>query len=323
MKPTVDLVLDRVHPEDALVLKNLIERAAHDGKDWALEYRLRMPAGDIKHVAVVARGGRDKSGQIEFVGAIMDVTERKLAEESLRKAQANLAHITRLTTVGELTASIAHEVNQPLAAVVTNANACLRWLEHKPPNYDEVHDAIRRIIRDGNRGGEVIARIRGLLKKEQAPKALLNINDVVQETIALARINLQGTALRTEMARELPQVKADRVQLQQVLLNLTMNAMDAMRAVTDRPHLLHIRTEHHDEHSILVAVQDSGVGLNPEQMENLFEAFNTTKPEGLGMGLSICRSIVESHGGRLWAESDAGIGTTFQFTLPIGSGGAA
>jgi signal transduction histidine kinase len=323
MKPTVDLVLDRVHPEDALVLKNLIERAAHDGKDWALEYRLRMPAGDVKHVAVVARGGRDKSGQIEFVGAIMDVTERKLAEESLRKAQANLAHITRLTTVGELTASIAHEVNQPLAAVVTNANACLRWLEHKPPNYDEVHDAIRRIIRDGNRGGEVIARIRGLLKKEQAPKALLNINDVVQETIALARINLQGTALRTEMARELPQVKADRVQLQQVLLNLTMNAMDAMRAVTDRPHLLHIRTEHHDEHSILVAVQDSGVGLNPEQMENLFEAFHTTKPEGLGMGLSICRSIVESHGGRLWAESDAGIGTTFQFTLPIGSGGAA
>jgi PAS domain S-box-containing protein len=319
--PTIEAILKRVHPEDVPQVKQVIERAAVEGKDWQLEHRLLMPSGDVKYVSIVARVRSDQSGRCEFVGAIMDVTERKRAEESLRKSQAHLAHVTRLTTVGELTASIAHEVNQPLAAVVTNANACMRWLSREPPDYHEVREAIRRIIRDGTRGGEVIARIRGLLKKEQAPRGLLDINDVVRETIALARVNLQGAALRIELARDIPQVKADRVLLQQVLLNLAVNAMDAMRTVTDRPHTLCIQTEY-QRRAVQVAVQDSGIGLPPKQVENLFEAFYTTKPQGLGMGLSICRSIIESHGGRLWAESKEGSGTIFKFTLPIESVGA-
>jgi signal transduction histidine kinase len=319
-KPTLELILLRVHPEDVPAVRQLIERAAHDGKDWGLEHRLLMPSGNIKHVSVVARARRSQSGSREFVGAIMDVTERKQAEELLRKAQANLAHTTRLTTVGELTASIAHEVNQPLAAVVTNANACLRWLSHDPPNYDEVRDAVRRIIRDGTRGAEVITRIRGLLKKEQTPKAIVDVNEVVRETIALARVNLQGAAVRTELGYQLPRLTADRVLLQQVLLNLIINAMDAMKPMTDRPHMLSIRTKLHGENAVLVAVEDSGVGLNPKQLEKLFDPFYTTKQDGLGIGLSICRSIIESHGGRLWAESSEGLGSTFQFTLPVESG---
>jgi signal transduction histidine kinase len=243
--------------------------------------------------------------------------ELRRSEEDLRKARANLAHIARLTTVGELTASIAHEVNQPLAAVVTNADACLRWLEHKPPNFEEVRIAIQRIIRDGNRGSDVIKRVRALVKKEHFHRALMDVNDVVREIIALAGLDLQGTVLETELADELPQVQADRVQLQQVLLNLTINAMDAMKPVTDRPHVLRIQTKYHEERAVLVAVEDSGIGLNSDGMERLFETFYTTKPGGLGMGLSICRSIIEGHGGRLWAESNEGSGVRFQFTLPI------
>jgi C4-dicarboxylate-specific signal transduction histidine kinase len=322
-KPTVELGLKRVHPHDLTLVKEVIEGASHDGRDWQLEHRLLMLSGAIKHVDVVARAGKDQAGKLEFIGAIRDVTERKRGEEALRKSQAKLAHTARLTTVGELTASIAHEVNQPLAAVVTNANACLRWLDHEPPNVDEVRDAVRRIVRDGNRGSDVIARIRGLLKKEQPPRTRLNVNEVVQETMALVRVDLHGAALRTELADLLPQVKADRVQLQQVLLNLTMNAMDAMKPVTDRPHVLRIQTKHHEARAVLVAVQDSGIGLNPKGMEQLFETFHTTKPDGLGMGLSICRSIIEGHGGRLWAEPNEGAGATFQFTLPIESAGPA
>ena len=252
----------------------------------------------------------------------MDITERKRADEALRKAQANLAHVTRLTTVGELTASIAHEVNQPLAAVVMNANTCLRWLDRNPPDLDEARAATRRIVRDGNRGSDIIARIRGMLKKEPPTRVRLNVNDVIQEVIALARMDLHGVALQTDLADSLAEVTADRVQLQQVLLNLTVNAIDAMKPVTDRPRALLIRTRNHDERTVLVAVQDSGVGLDAKQMEQIFETFYTTKPEGLGMGLSICRSIIEGHGGRLWAEPNQGPGATFQFTLPIANGGA-
>jgi C4-dicarboxylate-specific signal transduction histidine kinase len=302
-------------------VKQTIERAAAERQDWQLEHRLLLPGGEVKYVSVVARVRNDQPGPCEFVGAIMDVTGRKRAEESLREAQAHLAHVTRLTTVGELTASIAHEVNQPLAAVVTNANACMRWLSREPPNYDEVRQAILRIIRDGTRGGEVIARIRGLVKKEQAPRGFLDVNDVVRETISLVRVNLQGASLTLELAYDIPKVKADRVLLQQVLLNLLGNAMDAMRTVTDRPQILSIQTACHEQRSALVTVQDSGIGLTPKQMQSLFEAFYTTKPQGLGMGLSICRSIIESHGGRLWAQSKEGSGTILSFTLPIEGGG--
>jgi C4-dicarboxylate-specific signal transduction histidine kinase len=279
-----------------------------------------MPDGTVKFVHVVAHATNDKPGKVEFVGALMDVTARSLADEALRRAQMKLSQATRLMTMGELTASIAHEVNQPLAAVVANANAGLRWLDRETPDLTEVRDALRRIVRDGTRGSEVISRIRGLLKKEQAVRSRLNTNDIVRETLALVRVDLQGTKLETDLAGDLPEITGDRIQLQQVLLNLTVNAIDAMKPVKDRPRVLRIQTRREDGHTVLVAVQDSGVGLTPEQKEQLFEIFYTTKAEGLGMGLSICRSIIEGHGGRLWVESNGGPGATFKFTIPTENG---
>jgi signal transduction histidine kinase len=315
-KPTVELVLQRVHPEDALLVRQTIERASQDGNDFTITHRLLLPDGSVGYAHIAAHAKRDKAGEIEFVGAVMDITERKKADEALRKARADLAQVARLTTLGELTASIAHEVNQPLAAIVTNANASLRWLDHDPPDLGETRDAIRRIIRDGGRGSDVIARIRGQLKKEPALRERLDLNEVVRETIALAWADLQGVAVQTDLAPGLALVSADRIQLQQVLLNLAMNAIDAMKPVTDQARVLRIRTSDHAGPSILVAVQDSGIGLDPVRIEQLFETFYTTKPDGLGLGLSICRSIVEGYGGRLWAEPNPGPGATFQFTLP-------
>ena len=250
--------------------------------------------------------------------------ERDRIQDSLRKAQANLAHVTRVTTMGELTASIAHEVNQPLVGVVTNASACLRWLAGAPPNLDEARDALRRIVRDGNRASDVIARIRALLKKGEAARTRLDINQVIQETLELARGEMlqRRVTLHTELAGGLPLIAADLVQMQQVLLNLITNALDAMSAVRDRPRLLRIRTDQPEASAVRVAVQDAGVGVDPQQAERLFQAFLTTKPNGLGMGLSISRSIVEAHGGRLWATPNDGPGATFQFTLPVEDRGA-
>ena len=322
-KPTLELIFERMHPEDATFVKQAVETATQEAKDFQFEHRLLMPDGSVKCINVVAHAGTDNAGRLEFVGAVMDVTKRKRAEDSLHDAQANLARIARLTTMGELTASIAHEVNQPLAAVVTNANACLRWLDRASPDLDEARDAIRRIIRDGNRGSEVIARIRAILNKEPKAKEKLDINDVVRETIALTRVYLQGASLQTELSPALPGVLADRVQLQQVLLNLMVNAIDAMKTVTDRPRILRLQTKSIEGGDILVVVQDSGIGLDQKLMDQLFEVFYTTKPQGMGMGLAISRSIIDGHGGRLWAEANDGPGATFKFTLPIAEGDAA
>jgi len=250
---------------------------------------------------------------------------RQRAEEALKKTEAELSRVARATTMGELTASIAHEVNQPLAAVVTNGNACLRWLSADPPNFDEARTAVHRIVRDGNRASDVIARIRALLRKGEPVARPLVVNEVIREIVALTRreVDRRGASLRTNLAANLPLVTGDRVQLQQVLLNLIMNALDAVSALTDRPRVVRIRTNAVESKTILVAVEDSGVGLDPDQAERLFDAFYTTKPEGLGMGLSISRSIVEAHGGRLWATPNKGPGATFQFTLPIKEGGEA
>ena len=249
--------------------------------------------------------------------SIMDITERKRADEALHKTQAELAHVTRVATLGELTASIAHEVNQPLAAIVTNGNACLRWLAGDSPNLDEARETARRIIRDGNRAGDVIGRIRTLLRKTGTEKELLDMNQAVREVVALAEdeVRRNGVALRTELTGDLPPILGDRVELEQVVLNLIMNAIEAMSAIGDRPRELVVRTQSGEVDQVCVTVQDSGIGLDPQSMGRIFDAFYTTKSQGMGMGLAISRSIVENHGGQLWAVPNEGPGATFQFTL--------
>lgn len=245
------------------------------------------------------------------------VEDRKRAEETLRKSQAELAHVTRVMTMGELAASIAHEINQPLAAIVNNGGACLRWLASDAPNIEEAREAARDIVRDGTRAGEVITRIRTLLRKTETEKAPLDINRTIQEVILLTQNEAmrKGVALRMELDAGLPPVLGDRVQLQQVILNLVMNGVEAMASVTDRPRDLLISSRQHASNQVLVAVKDSGIGIERENLEEVFSAFYTTKAQGMGMGLAISRSIVEDHGGRLWAEPSDGPGTTFQFTV--------
>jgi PAS domain S-box-containing protein len=268
---------------------------------------------------------RNADGQI--VGAVVvneDVTEAKRSEERLRQTQAELARVARVTMMGELTASIAHEVNQPLAAVVTNANATARWLAADPPNLHEAREGVRRIVRDGNRAGEVIARIRAFLKKSEPMRAPTNVNAVVQDTLNFAQseFRMHKVSLETELDAELPRVDADAVQLQQVLLNLVVNAIDSMSVVADRPRVLRVRTDHSEPNVVRVTVQDTGVGVDPQQSGLLFQPFFTTKPHGLGMGLAISRSIIEAHGGRLWMTPNDGPGAVFQFVLPVRNGGA-
>ena len=250
---------------------------------------------------------------------IASLSEQKRAEEALREAQADLAHVTRVTTLGEIAASIAHEVNQPLAAVVANAEACLRWLDREIPDLDAARRSAEWIIDDANRASEVIRRVRALANKSDVEKAPLDINDVVKEVIALVQGELVShrVSLRMEFANALPVVPADRVELQQVVINLVMNGIEAMQSVTDRPRELLIRSLQDETQQVLVSVTDCGVGISAENADRLFNAFFTTKANGMGMGLSICRSIIEAHGGRLWASANLPHGATFQFTLPV------
>jgi C4-dicarboxylate-specific signal transduction histidine kinase len=249
---------------------------------------------------------------------LMDITERNRTEEALQQAQAELAHVTRLTTLGELTASIAHEVNQPLAAIVTNGEACLRWLAYRPPELEEVRGAVESMISDGVRASDVVWGLRGLLKKSTPQRSLFNLNDVIEQLVLLVERELLNNrvSLRIELAPALPAVLGDRVQLQQVIMNLAINGIQSMASVTDRPRELLIRSCQGDDGQVLIEVRDDGVGIDPKNMHQLFNAFFTTKPNGMGMGLSICRSIIEAHGGRIWASSNAGPGATFAFTLP-------
>jgi PAS domain S-box-containing protein len=267
-------------------------------------------------------GAASFEGSTDGVGFVVDLTDRKRAEQALQQAQAVLAHVSRVMTMGELAGSIAHEVNQPLAAVVTNSDAALRWLTGKPPNLDEVRQCLLRIMHDGNRAGRVLARIRSLVKGSVPTKARLDLNEAVEEVLLIAEgeARKQGVSLRTELATTLPPVHGDRVQLQQVILNLVMNGIEAMRDVVDRPRELLIRSRPSESRHVLLAVEDRGMGLDEQTMERIFEAFYTTKPGGMGMGLSISRSIVEAHGGRLWPVANGAFGTTFQFTVPIEDG---
>jgi PAS domain S-box-containing protein len=323
-----DALLRSLHaiftPETQDVFAAELVAIAEGRTSFASETVLQNLQGDILTVLLTMTCPPQPATLDRVLVSIMDITERRQVEDALRRAQAELAHVTRVMTVGELAASIAHEVNQPLTGVITNGNACLRWLGRTPPDLDEAQEAVRRMIRDGSRASEVMARIRTLLRKAEPQKTWLAINDVIGEVIALAEseVRRNRVLLKTDLAADLPPVLTDRIQLQQVLLNLMLNGMEAMRAVTDRSRELIIRSQPEETDAICVAVQDAGVGIDPQNMDRIFTAFFTTKPEGLGMGLAISRSIIEAHGGRLWATPNAGQGATVQFTLPTSGEGA-
>ena len=316
---TFEMVLQRAHPEDRAFVEETIDRATRDEKDLDYEHRLLMPDGSVKYVHVVAHAIRDQADRLEFIGAVVDVTATKQAEEKLHKAQMELAHVTRVTTLGELTASIAHEVNQPLTAVVANADAALRWLNRETPDLAAARRSVEWVIDDSNRANEVIRRVRSLAKKTDLEKMPLDLNQVVKEAIALVRreLNSHRVSLQAELAPALPGVFGDRIQLQQVIINLLVNGIEAMQSVTGRPRELAIRSSQDEIGQVRLSVTDCGVGISAENVNRLFNAFFTTKTNGLGMGLSICRSIVEAHGGRLSAGGNDGPGATFQFVLPL------
>jgi predicted ATPase/signal transduction histidine kinase len=316
--PTLENISERIHPDDASRVQRQTELAVREGKSFDFEHRLLMADGSVKHIRLAVHAERDEAGGLEFTGTVMDVTAAKRAEDDLRKAQAELANVTRVTTLGELAASIAHEVSQPLTAVVTNAEACRRWLNHRTPNLDEARSALESIIKNGHRAGEVTRRVRALLNRTDTEKTRLGINDVVNEAVALVQHELAGhhVSVRTELADPLPPVNGDRIQLQQVIVNLVTNGIEAMEPITTRPRVLVIRTQQDEARNVLVSVTDNGVGMAADRADKLFDAFFTTKPSGMGMGLSICRSIVDAHGGQLSASPNAGPGATFQFALP-------
>jgi signal transduction histidine kinase len=317
--PSFKATMDRFHPDDRAFVDSVLEEAIRDRKDYDFEARLLLPDGSVKHVQCLGHLLANESGDPEFVGTIMDVTERKRAEESVQAAQGQLAHMARVTTMGELAASIAHEVSQPLAAVVTNGNACLRWLGGALPNLDEARAAVTRIVKEGTRAGEIIGKIRALLKKSQPEMSTLNVNEVISEVLTLTRHQIlrHGVLLRTELTAGLTAVKGDPIQLQQVVLNLVMNGIEATTAKADGPRELLLESQDQGPDCVVVSVCDSGVGIDPEKAAHLFEPFYTNKPGGMGMGLSISRSIIEAHGGRLWAAPNQGVGATFQFSLPV------
>jgi PAS domain S-box-containing protein len=318
--PTIDLVLQRIHPNDLALVQRALDRVSGGSKDFDLEHRLLMPDGSVKHVHAVGRAVKEVSGRIELIGAVTDITERKRAEDAMRQAQAELAHVTRVTTLGELTASIAHEVNQPLAAIVTNGEACLRFLNRGEPDLNEVRGAVVCMIDDSRRAGEVIQHVRALGRKSDLQMADLDINGLIEEVILLVHREVRdhGVSLRRELSPVPTPVLGDRVQLQQVIINLVMNGMEAMAAVADRPRDLLIRSRQEAD-QVLVAVKDSGVGIAPENVDRLFSSFFTTKSNGMGMGLTISRTIIEAHGGRLWATANVPQGAVFQFSLPTRS----
>jgi C4-dicarboxylate-specific signal transduction histidine kinase len=278
-----------------------------------------MPDSSIKYVHVTAHALSDESAGIKFVGAVMDITAQKRAGEALRRAQADLARASRVTTMGEMTGSLAHEVNQPIAAAVANANTCLRWLRSDQPDEEEARAAVSRIVKDATRAAEIISRISLLFKKGTPQRVLVDVNEVIREMLVLlwSEATQYNILVRTELAADPAWVMGDRLQLQQLLMNLMMNAIDAMKEVDGARELI-IKSQREGNEQVMVSVSDTGVGLPPQQAEQIFNAFFTTKPHGAGMGLSISRSIVESHGGHLWAEAaDSSLrGASFCFTLP-------
>jgi PAS domain S-box-containing protein len=318
---TFELIATRVHPEDVSLLEKMksIDELGGSGDEFEWQYRLLMPDGSIKYLHAVGHAIRDQHGQREYVAAVQDVTDRRMAEEALAKARSELARVAGATSLGVLTAAIAHEVNQPLSGIITNAGTCLRMLDATPPNIDGARETARRTIRDGNRASDVITRLRGLFSRKEFTHEPLDLNEATREVIALSSNELQRNRilLQSELATGLPTVIGDRIQLQQVILNLLRNASEAMAEVQDRPRRLLIRTERDSDKGVRLTVRDTGVGL-AESVDSFFDAFYTTKSGGMGLGLYVSRSIIERHQGRLWAQrNDGGPGATFWFSIPF------
>ncbi len=306
--------LQRVHPQDRAKWQEAIDRAITEKSDYEVEFRILLPDGVVKYIHTVGHPVLNAAGDLlEFVGSSMDITASKRAEE----AQGELARVNRVTAMGELTASLAHEVNQPIAAAVTDANTCLRWLSRDLPDLQEARDAASRIVNDATRAAEIVTRVRLLFKKGVPEPELIDINEVIEEMIVLlsTEATRYSITVRTTLAADLPQVVGDRVQLQQVLMNLIINGIDAMKEVEGLRELA-INSQRAENQHVVVSVSDTGVGLPAQQVDQIFDAFFTTKVHGTGMGLRISRSIVESHGGRLWAGPSSPRGATFHFSLP-------
>jgi PAS domain S-box-containing protein len=318
-KVTLQRIQAIIHPDDRPSFESMIALAT-SGVDVNFSFRIVTPRAAVKHVRGIAHVIEQIAGRPMFVGALQDVTESMVAEEALNKARSELAHVARVTTVSALTASIAHEINQPLSGIITNAGTCLRMLAADPPDLDGARETARRTIRDGNRASDVITRLRALFSKKEFTLESLDLNDATREVIALSLSDLQRqrVVLQSELAEDLPKVTGDRVQLQQVILNLVRNASDAMTGVDDRPRQLLVRTERENGDRVRVMVRDSGMGVDRQSMDKIFDAFYTTKSGGMGIGLSVSRSIVERHHGRLWAEPNDGPGATFSFSIPTG-----
>jgi len=321
--PSLDVFWERVHPDDRIGLRRTFESAIRDKRDFEQEFRIVRSDSSIRHLHGVGHAISNKANQlVEFIGTTMDITERKRAEAALQEARAELERVTRVTTMGELAASIAHEVNQPLAGVVTSANAGLNWLANQPPNLLKTREAIERILRDGTRAGEVLTRIRALLKRTAPAKSPVSVNQVIHDVVVLTggESRQKNVELSLELDSTLPEILGDEIQLQQVFLNLIKNAIEAMENIGDRRKVLLIRSELGElegKPAILVQISDTGIGFESANTDGLFQAFYSTKPEGMGMGLWISRSIIEAHGGRLSALINDGSGATFQIVLPV------
>lgn len=317
---TLERFWDTIHPEDEPIVRATLENAIRARTDYEIpEFRVRHPDGSVRFLRTI--GHHNRSGEIgEYVGITMDITDRKRAEqerEKLRQSQADLAHINRVNMMGELAAALAHEIKQPIAASITSANACLRWLAHDPPDLERARAAATRIERDGNRAADVINRLRSFYKKDTpAERVMVDVNDIVLEMTVLLRNEAirYSITIDVELEADVPNILADRVQLQQVFMNLMLNAIEAMK---DTGGELRMRSRLNPEGQVVISISDTGVGLPADNTERIFEAFHTTKPQGTGMGLAITRSIVESHGGRIWATANQGAGATFHFALPV------
>jgi signal transduction histidine kinase len=325
--PTVEMAFARCHPDDLELVQETLAGAIRDGSSVDFEHRLMMPGGAVKRVRFVVQNVAPEHEAPEFVGAATDITDWKQAEEKLRdneshlaELRSELAHVARVSSLAMLTASIAHEVSQPLSGIVVNASTCLGMLSSEPANVTGARETVRRLIRDGTRASEVIARLRALFSRKPSTTEPVDLNDATRDVIALSRSELARSRalVRLELTDDIPLVPGDRVQLQQVILNLLRNASEAMTTIDDRPREIVIRSACWDASHVCLSVRDSGVGFEPSGLEKLFDPFYTTKQDGMGIGLSVSRSIIDSHAGLLWAVPNDGPGVTFTFAIPHG-----